>query len=286
MTIENLKNDQAPHWQILLAEDNIINQEVTKAQLKQLGCQVHIATNGIEAINATEQQDFDLIIMDCNMPKLDGYGATRKIRENEKQQNKSQVPIIAFTADVMQSEPDRCQAAGMNGYLTKPIILKDLKKILTVWLQADNQSPKMEESAPKIDDSTKSKTLDIDNWSEQIETENLLDLKMLGEMRRKLSSGQIKGIIELYLQELPSYLSKLERAMISKNSENLYLAAHKFKGASTILGAQRIVALCQLLCSFGREEKLDKATEALARLKTELVALKRALEEQMLEINK
>ncbi len=137
----NEKEILAPRWQVLLAEDNVINQEVAKEMLTQHGCHVHIAANGFEAIEAAEQQDFDMIFMDCSMPELDGYTACRKIREREKQQgNGSHVPIIAFTADVMPSTRDRCLSVGMDDYLTKPLIISELKNKLETWLTDFRQS--------------------------------------------------------------------------------------------------------------------------------------------------
>ncbi len=127
--------NQAPQFHVLLAEDNIVNQEVTRNQLKLMGCSVQIANNGEEAIKATQQQDFDLILMDCHMPIVDGYTATRQIRNIEQEEEKAQVPIIALTADVAILNQEMCIKSGMNDYMTKPIAIKELKKTLRVWLK-------------------------------------------------------------------------------------------------------------------------------------------------------
>ncbi len=121
-------------WNVLLVEDNLVNQQITINQLKIMNCDVQLAKNGLEAIKATQEQNFDLIIMDCHMPKMDGYDATRKIREMEIQQQKSPVPIIALTADVMILNRENCLSVGMNDFLGKPVVLNDLKKILDIWL--------------------------------------------------------------------------------------------------------------------------------------------------------
>ena len=122
------------HWSVLLVEDNLVNQQITINQLKIMNCDVLLAKNGLEAIKATQEQNFDLIIMDCHMPKMDGYDATRKIREGEIEQNKEPVPIIALTADVMILNREHCLSVGMNDFLGKPVVLNDLKKILDIWL--------------------------------------------------------------------------------------------------------------------------------------------------------
>lgn len=277
-----------PRWQVLLAEDNTINQEVAKDTLTQLRCNVHIVGNGLEAIKATEQHVFDMIFMDCNMPEFDGYSASRKIREQEKQQNKPRVPIIAFTADVMPSTRDRCLAAGMDDYLTKPLILNDLKKKLETWLY--NQKSKGSEiqklessevqtlSTENLVDTNKpvtnSRSLITDNEKEPI------DLKVLNEMRQNLQASKINWIIDLYLQELPTYLATLQKALVSQDGEALYSAAHKFKGASAILGAQRVVAMCKMLEKLGREGSITNAKEPVAQMKIECENLKTALENQ------
>ena len=122
-------------WNVLLVEDNLVNQQITINQLKIMNCDVQLAKNGLEAIKATQEQNFDLIIMDCHMPKMDGYDATRKIREGEIEQNKEPVPIIALTADVMILNREHCLSVGMNDFLGKPVVLNDLKQILDIWLR-------------------------------------------------------------------------------------------------------------------------------------------------------
>ena len=122
-------------WNVLLVEDNLVNQQITINQLKTMNCDVLLAKNGLEAVKATKEQNFDLIVMDCHMPELDGYEATRQIREMEIQQKKSPVPIIALTADVMILNRENCLSVGMNDFLGKPVVLNDLKKILEIWLK-------------------------------------------------------------------------------------------------------------------------------------------------------
>ncbi len=123
------------HWSVLLVEDNLVNQQITINQLKIMNCDVLLAKNGLEAIKATQEQNFDLIIMDCHMPEMNGYDATRQIREGEIEQNKEPVPIIALTADVMILNREHCLSVGMNDFLGKPVVLNDLKQILDIWLR-------------------------------------------------------------------------------------------------------------------------------------------------------
>ncbi len=118
---------------VLLAEDNLINQQVALHQLQKLGCHVSIANNGAEAVRAIQRTPFDVVLMDCQMPEMDGYTASRLIRQWEHEpanHDHSPLRIIALTAHVMKGDREKCLAAGMDGYLPKPVVMDDLKVIL------------------------------------------------------------------------------------------------------------------------------------------------------------
>jgi CheY-like chemotaxis protein len=118
---------------LLLAEDNPMNQKLTKAMLEKASFQVDIANNGLEAVAAFRRQHYDAILMDCQMPELDGYDATREIRQLELPGQ--HIPIIAVTAHAMTGDREKCMEAGMDDYLTKPTNLTDLRRIVTQWLE-------------------------------------------------------------------------------------------------------------------------------------------------------
>ena len=120
---------------ILLAEDNPVNQRVTSQMLSRLGCVVSTANNGQEAVSARQNQEFDLILMDCHMPVLDGLDASRAIRAWEQENNRVAVPVVALSADVMSDRKTECEEAGMNGYLSKPIRLNELKRELPAFVR-------------------------------------------------------------------------------------------------------------------------------------------------------
>ena len=120
---------------ILLAEDNIINQKVEKRMLKQLGYEVYVANDGSEALDLIEKQSFNIVLMDCQMPIMDGFEATIAIREKEnKDKGRNKIPIIAVTANVMEEDKKKCVSAGMDDFLPKPINIKDLGEILEKWI--------------------------------------------------------------------------------------------------------------------------------------------------------
>jgi CheY-like chemotaxis protein len=127
---------------VLLAEDNFANQKLAKAMLERLGCQVDVVMNGMEAIRASTQRQFDMILMDCQMPEIDGYSATVTIRTVEARRG-VHTPIIALTASAMKGDRERCLAAGMDDYLTKPLALETLAAALARWQTAPSPEPRV-----------------------------------------------------------------------------------------------------------------------------------------------
>ncbi len=119
---------------ILLAEDNRVNQMVAVAVLRKLGFQVDVATNGLEAINALRRQPYDLVLMDCQMPEMDGFEATATVRAAAPAELNPQVPIVALTAHAMKGDRERCLAAGMDDYLAKPLQIDEVRAVLRRWL--------------------------------------------------------------------------------------------------------------------------------------------------------
>lgn len=130
---------QAPatlHGTVLLAEDNVVNREIAVAMLELLGCTVEIAEDGREVLDAVNARSYDLILMDCQMPNLDGLNASRLIREQENRRpQRRRLPIVALTANAMEGDREQCLAAGMDGYLAKPFTFDQLHHALAPWLE-------------------------------------------------------------------------------------------------------------------------------------------------------
>jgi CheY-like chemotaxis protein len=129
---------QAPRWRVLLAEDNVANQMVATGLLQKLGCRIDVSANGREAVELWRHLPYDLILMDCNMPEMDGYEATAEIRRQESCDQR--VPIIAITANAMQGDRERCLEAGMDDYISKPINPQELQTVLARFLLATKDS--------------------------------------------------------------------------------------------------------------------------------------------------
>ncbi len=130
---------------ILLAEDNLVNQRVAVRMLQKLGCSVDVTPNGRDVLDAVRSHEYQLVLMDCQMPDVDGYEATRRLRAAEKESGR-RLPVIALTANAMPGDQERCQASGMDDYLAKPVKLSDLERVLARWLAgsptgADREAP-------------------------------------------------------------------------------------------------------------------------------------------------
>jgi CheY-like chemotaxis protein len=127
--------ESASALRVLVAEDNIVNQTIVKKLLEEAGCRVDVANNGVQAIDRWEEGGYDLILMDCQMPELDGFDATREIRKREG--GRERVPIVAITANVLDKDRNHCFAVGMDDFLSKPLRLRQLREVVTRWSPAE-----------------------------------------------------------------------------------------------------------------------------------------------------
>ena len=131
------KTDRRLEGKVLLAEDNPVNQTVAVAMLKHLGLDVDVAANGVEAVERIGAEDYGVVLMDCQMPELDGFDATRRIREWELEALKRPTPIVALTANALSGDREACLAAGMDDYISKPFTAEELYSVLSLWLTGD-----------------------------------------------------------------------------------------------------------------------------------------------------
>ena len=271
---------------VLLAEDNIINQEVAVNLLQQLGCIIKIAQNGQQAVNMYQDQKFDIILMDCHMPELDGFQASQQIREYEKHGQLPAIPIIALTANAMQGDKKHCLDAGMDDYLTKPVMQQVLKNTLEKWLnsnKSDSSSslpplPSSPTEQPPSMSTLDTKTADLSNLS-------ILNPRVLKNMARETQNSSVIWLIDLFLKEVPNYQGEFEQAVVIHDTHALYHAAHKLKGASANLGAQRVVALCKNTEQLAKDEHTSPKDleHCIPVLKKELQLLRIELENQRIQ---
>jgi two-component system sensor histidine kinase/response regulator len=245
---------------ILLVEDNPVNQEVTLGMLQLLGCRVDLAANGREAVEAVSQNRYDLVLMDCQMPEMDGYAATRAIRKSETCQTR----IIALTANALAGDSDQCLAAGMDDYISKPFTLQTLRASLERWLPAGVEGaalPAAEEGTGAV---------------------GPVDAKALENIRALQAPGGpnlLSRVIGLYLSGSPKLLEDLREAAVRRDADALRNASHTLKSSSANLGALSLSSLCKELETNAREGRVDDAAEAVAGIEAEYGRVKAFLED-------
>jgi signal transduction histidine kinase/CheY-like chemotaxis protein len=227
---------------ILVVEDNAVNQELAAHMLKHLGCQVTVAKHGGDALDALEHESFDVVLMDCQMPVMDGFEATAAIRKHETLEGSGRrLPIVALTAGAVEGERDKCLAAGMDDYLAKPFSVEQLEAVLRRWL------PTIPEAGPvrmHVDEKVLEKML------------------VLGGGGRDL----LCRLIDLFLLDAPDRLAAIQDALSRGDARALARAAHAFRSASANLGATTLAELCARIeqdCAAGSTEGADRGVAAV-----------------------
>ena len=211
------------HARILLVEDNPVNQELALNMLEFLGCECTVARNGREALDALERDGFDAVLMDCQMPEMDGYEATAAIRRREASQAaERRMPIIALTAGAVEGDRDKCLAAGMDDYLAKPFSIGQLDRTLRHWLP---DIPLVEGGEAHVDPKV---------------IEGML---VLGGGGHEL----LTKMIAIYLGDAPERLAAIRDGMARADAAAVAAAAHGLKSSSANLGAAALAELCQRL---------------------------------------
>ena len=233
---------------ILLAEDNAINQKVAVAQLRKLGYSPDVVGNGMEALEAVQRQRYDVILMDCQMPQMDGYESTRQIRRREQTQGSKPVYIIAMTANAMQGDREKCLEARMNDYLSKPVKVTDLRSALE-RSQADSGLEASSDADANV------------LLAETVGGEALLDVERL-EAAANDDPKVVQELVQLYFAQAKDLMNGLRAAINSGSAKDVDHFAHKLVGASLACGMSAMVLPLRELEKRGKEGKLGDA-EAL-----------------------
>ncbi len=272
---------------ILLAEDNLVNQAVAQNMIEAIGCDLTIVSNGVQAVEALAASRFDLVLMDCQMPEMDGFAATAAIRAGEAQPGASaggrpaHIPIIAVTAHAMEGDRDASLAAGMDDHLSKPFTFDSLRAVLERWMPAFA----LRASASEPAETRRAKT--DEPIAQVIEVDPApaarLDPSRLNAVRSLKSAGPdlAERVIRLFLESTPSTMAKLRTATLSGNAPEISRAAHSLRGSSRELGADRVGQLCQHIESFVRVGRVADAASTLPELEREYEAVRRLLTEQI-----
>ncbi len=253
---------------ILVAEDNPVNQRLIRAQLERLSCTADIVSNGEEAARLALETEYDVVLMDCKMPIMDGFAATENIRSAEPAERRTW--IIAMTANALEGDRDRCLAAGMDDYVAKPLQLSDLVKALTRRLSPESEAP-----AP-----TPTRTLE-DAREQTQSTDGPIRMDVLADLRAEFEEGddldEFEAIIQLYVRNARRNLAAASEALERTDMEALGLAAHSLKGSSGSIGATRLSAMSELLEAVAGGRRGGDAGELLGRVGRELELVEEVL---------
>lgn len=231
---------------VLVVEDNRSNQYVVTGMLDHIGATVTVTSNGFDAIDALRSHEIDLVLMDCNMPEIDGYETTRRIRSTET--GDSHVPIVAMTANTQESDILRCRESGMDDYISKPLRISILREKLRLWMQHSE--------VPTDSVTTESTGDDRDPQTEPAISQTL-DRQFFSELRETLGTAFAK-MLRVFVEDLPRYLSELEAALKVGAIDQVPNIAHTIKGSASNIGARRLAEICRHLEAVAR--KLDITT--------------------------
>ncbi|WP_184622074.1 ATP-binding protein [Xanthomonas sp. 3058] len=217
---------------ILLVEDNPVNLLVAQKLLAVLGFEADTATDGEAALSSMESTRYDMVFMDCQMPVLDGYAATRRWRAMETESGGRPIPIVAMTANAMAGDRERCLAAGMDDYLSKPVAREQLDACLQRWLPRQPQSPGPTSAAPLAPENASSTV-------QQARALPILDNSVIDELYDVAGTDTIT-ILQLFLEDAPGIIEQLETAATNRDSMQLRDLAHTLKSSSANVGAQAL----------------------------------------------
>lgn len=234
---------------LLVAEDNPVNQKLIVRLLEKLGHKADVASNGLEAVEAISHLPYNAVLMDCQMPEMDGFEATAEIRKRDEQEG-THTPVIAITAHAMKGDRERCLAAGMDDYVSKPVRPEDLKAALDRWLRRFSQPQLTASTGSPSLVITRNKALDLKEALERVDG----DKELLGEMAA------------LFLEEYPRFLAQIRDAISQRDASALSYAAHTLKGSVGNFVANASFEAAFALERIGRHADLSQAPEALVEL--------------------
>jgi two-component system, sensor histidine kinase and response regulator len=247
----SLTNDRKRRVRILLAEDNIVNQKVALVTLeKKLGYRADAVANGKEAIESLARQDYDLVLMDCHMPEMDGYEATRIIRDPNSPVRNHDVPIIAMTANAMKGDREECLEAGMDDYVAKPFKPQDLTVAIerNLSLEGHEKSPPASQSGPP------KPVAPAGDLPEAIHSEYAND-------------PDLEDILDEFVAGLPETISAMREALANNHYERLQRLAHQMKGAGGGYGYPHLTDAARILEDAAKAQDAEGGRLAMKQLR-------------------
>jgi CheY-like chemotaxis protein/HPt (histidine-containing phosphotransfer) domain-containing protein len=259
------RNAAPKNARILLVEDNEINQLVAVEMLKAAGYRCEIRSNGKQAVEAVSQNEYDLVLMDCQMPEMDGYEATRAVRKSERLSGKKPLPIVALTANALAGDRQRCLEAGMTDYLKKPLNRDELFDALERFLShVESRPPESADPLPLVDGRAKVAPAAAKHddapppWNC-----NAVAERFMGDW------DFVQMLLEKFERQTDADLEQLEARVAARDAEQTALLAHRLKGAAASLAAESLAATAAKLESIGRNAAMNEAESCFAALRNE-----------------
>jgi two-component system sensor histidine kinase/response regulator len=261
VTRHSINEERRRRYRILLVEDNLTNRLVAMTILEKLGYRADAAGNGLEALEALEMTPYDLVLMDCQMPEMDGYDATQAIRKREAEEMGNgvmrHIPIVALTAHAMKGDREKCEAAGMDDYITKPVNPQDVADIIEKWLEKGNRA------VDKIEPILYPTTVE----TEIFDRIALLD-RLMGD------NGLLEQVVLTFLEDVERVIGVLKNAIANEDPEGVHRHAHTVKGAAANVCASALRDAAYRVEKAGKERKLEKASLFLTDLEEQFEILK------------
>jgi len=270
---------------VLVVEDNPTNQLVIEGLLRTLGITVDLAANGEEAITALSGiSNHALVFMDCQMPVLDGYQATQRIRSPETGVINRDIPIIAMTANAMAGDREKCLNSGMDDYLSKPIEPKSVIEMLKKWLPdsaASDVQPMIEQEAENLIKPEKAEIIE-----ESVKIDESLTIFDFKDMSSRLMDDPelIKAVADVFYQDLIEQIDELRASIKDNNVAEAAAIAHKIKGASANVGGVALSTLALEIELAGKADKMSVIVENIDKLEQKFIALKAAMEYELQQL--
>ncbi|MCD2519189.1 response regulator [Massilia sp. G4R7] len=260
---------------VLLAEDNPVNVEVAKAMLESLGIEATCARNGQEALDAVRHGAFDAVLMDCQMPVMDGFAATSAIRRHEREAGRARtLPVIAITANALQGDREACLAAGMDDYLSKPFTQQQLAAVIGRWVGAAMAATSHHDDAPlRAPPRLPPEAVEVIRR----DAVNRAALDNIRALSRDGGDALVQKVVAAYMGDTPRHLATLRQAIDGADAGSVRRVAHSLKSASANVGAAHLATLCKELEQLGRAESVTGAGRILTDMEREFQSVRQSL---------
>ena len=268
-----VEEPQSTGCRVLIVDDNRANQQVATAMLEKLNCQASVAENGQKALERVSREHYDLVLMDCNMPVMNGYDATGKIRDLEGDRAGT-LPIIAMTANNSEAEEEHCKDVGMNDFLPKPLSLSGLSDKLERWVGSQFKQAQRINPEQQATGSDKVKQPDTGYRTLSYEVKVI-------EALREAVGEVVSSMISAFIEDTPVYLEKLRAAAIEGNARHVREMAHTIKGSAANFGAHKLVRLSKVLEDRAAEDDLGAVMDYVGKISDAFDILKDDLKQEI-----